>query len=269
MRYQVRKNLVGDPGQLKFWRDQLVSHFGNWRPTEITSLSLADYMIQSQRRLLEELRATVNLAEKEKWIPAAPKISMPPKYRARDHFLTEEELEKLIKASEERAHLHLFILIAITTGARRSAILELKWDTNVNLKNQVFDFNNPDQIETNKRRPVVPIAGNLMPVLERAKSLALSDYVIEWNGKPIKRIDTALEKAAKRAGVRCTAHILKHSAISYMAEQNFTVGQIAEFTETTAEVVGRVYMKVNPKGLIAISEGMNKLIPSPTQHLVI
>ena len=108
------------------------------------------------------------------------------------------------------------------------------------------------------------IASNLMPVLERAKSVALSDYVVEWNGKPLKRIDTALEKAAKRAGVRCTAHILKHSAISYMTEQGFTVGQIAEFTETTSEVVERVYMKVNPKGLIAISEGMNKLIPDTT-----
>ena len=87
------------------------------------------------------------------------------------------------------------------------------------------------------------------------------------NGKPVKRIDTASEKAAKRAGVRCTAHILKHSAISYMAEQNFTVGQIAEFTETTSEVVERVYMKVNPKGLIAISEGMNKLIPDTTSSV--
>ena len=81
MRYQVRKNLVGDPEQLKFFRDQLINHFGNWRPNEITSLSLADYITRSKRRLLEELRATVNLAEKENWISIAPKITMPPRYR--------------------------------------------------------------------------------------------------------------------------------------------------------------------------------------------
>ena len=56
-------------------------------------------------------------------------------------------------------------------------------------------------------------------------------------GKPPKQIDTALEKAAKRAGVRCTAHILKHSAISYMAEQSFNCTQLtAHLTIVTSDV---------------------------------
>lgn len=52
---------------------------------------------------------------------------------------------------------------------------------------------------------------------------------------------------------QCSMHrtFYMHSVISCMAEQNFTVAQKAGHSEITKEVVLWVYLKVNPKGLIA------------------
>jgi integrase len=52
---------------------------------------------------------------------------MPSAPRARERYLTRDEVEALIEAAQETPHLHLFLILAYATGARRGAVLELKW----------------------------------------------------------------------------------------------------------------------------------------------
>ena len=92
-----------------------------------------------------------------------------------------------------RPHIKLFILIGMTTGARRGAILDLAW-TRVKLDEGVIDFHYPNKFITKKRRSVVPIRQKLITALREAKSMATTTSVIEWNGKPVKSIKTAFQK---------------------------------------------------------------------------
>lgn len=190
---------------------------------------------------------------------------MPPKYPPRDSFLTKEEIAKLLDSSKKIAHLELFILIALATGARRGAILGLTWDR-VNFNKRVIDFNDPNLPLSKKRRPVVPFAEHLFQKLSLAHSVAQTTYVIEWAGKPLKRIDRTLNNAAARAGIKCTSHILKHTAISYMAEMGIPVSKIAEYTQTTHQTVERVYLKVNPESLRPIAEEMDALFATTSSN---
>jgi len=262
----IRLTGASDEKQLKFFGTLLVKDFGSLTPEQITPSSLAPYMEPSKRRLLEELRATLKSAQKQGWIEKAPEITMPPKYPSRTHYLTKDEVNRLLKETERTPHLKLFVMIALATGQRRGAILSLTWDR-VDLKNGVIDFNEPGRVETKKRRAVVPIAPTLLTALRSSKRDGKSQTVIEWNGLPVSRIDTALNKAAARAGVKCTAHTLKHTAISLLAQAKredgssmFTVDDIADLTETTPEVIKRVYRKVNPEALRPMADALGAVL---------
>jgi integrase len=93
-------------------------------------------------------------------------------------------------------HLARYIMVAICTGGRPEAILELT-RPQINLEHRLLHFNRPDRVQTKKRRPVVPIVDPLMPVLAAIEGF----YVIEVNGRPVRSIKTALKAAAVRAGI--------------------------------------------------------------------
>jgi integrase len=87
------------------------------------------------RTELEYLRACLNLrygrGHNRVWLPSGS----PP----RDRYLTREELEQLL-GNIATPHVRLFVILAITTGARMGAILELKWDQ-VDFKHRTVNFN--------------------------------------------------------------------------------------------------------------------------------
>jgi integrase len=69
----------------------------------------------------------------------APNIWLPPSSKPRSAWLTPEDVAK-VYADARSPHVALFIELAIATGARMSAILELTWDR-VDLEN---GFRRPD-----------------------------------------------------------------------------------------------------------------------------
>lgn len=62
----------------------------------------------------------------------------------------------------------MFVRIALYTGARSGAILDLTWDR-VDFANKLIYFKNPDRIVRNKRRATVPIEGALLRSLKWLK----------------------------------------------------------------------------------------------------
>src|SRR5690606_17672224 len=104
----------------------------------------------------------------------------------------------------------LFVLLALNTGARRGAILALRWDQ-VDLKQGRIDFNPAGRIQTAKRRPVVPINRPLLAALRKAKKAAKTDHVVEYQGEGLKGIRRAFRDACKAAGLAdVTPHTLRH-----------------------------------------------------------
>lgn len=190
---------------------------------------------------LEYLRACLNL----RYGRGNNHVWTPPAGAPRDRYLTREELDTLLQ-HVRTPHVRLFIILAITTGARMSAILELRWEQ-LDFKHGVINFNPAGREQTNKRRPVVPMTDRAREALEKAVQGALSDYVIEWDGKPVKSIKRAIRMAAKRSGVPCSPHVFRHTAGVWMAQADVPMQKIAQFLgHTSTRVTERTYARYSP-----------------------
>ena len=177
---------------------------------------------------LGALRAALRWAVAEQWIGKAPVIRVPPSPPPRDRWLTREEADRLVAACRSH-HVKLFVLLALHTAARKSAILELRWPQVSFIRRQI-DFNPPARVQTTKKRPVVPINDTLFEVLTEAFELRQTDHVVEWNGNPAGNIKKAFERTAKRAGlVGVTPHVLRHTAASWMAMAGVDMHKIQRF----------------------------------------
>ncbi len=229
--------------------------FGPLLPEQITPELVAQYIVErnavgvSGRHELVELKATLNAAERRKAITKAPHIDLPAAGRPRERFLTRGEFHRLLECAEY-SHTRLFILIAGTTGARKGAVLDLTWDR-VKLGEQGtgwIDFDNPDRPETHKRRTIVRITGVLVRELQKAKKQAQSNHVIECYGEPLNDIRTSFMNAAAKAGLgpEVTPHVLKHSVISWLAQEGVSIDRISYMTATSPKMIERVYRKYNP-----------------------
>jgi integrase len=127
-----------------------------------------------------------------------------------------------------------------------SALLELRWEQ-VDFKHRTINFNQVGREQTNKRRPEVPLNSRAYEVLEEAARAALTDWVIEWDGKPVKSIKKAIRKAAERSGVRCSPHVFRHTAGVWMAQADVPMQKIAQFMgHTSTRVTERTYARYSP-----------------------
>lgn len=197
---------------------------------------------------LRMIRAALN------WGYAELILSRKPEFRiellssiVRDEWITKDEANRLIAASSP--HLALFILIALSTAKRRSAILQLTWD-GVSLDRPGHEGIDFCEDVGNKRRGYTPIAGNvrLIQALKEANEKAETKYVIEWRGARVLDVKTGMNAAVKRAGIRhVSSHMLKHTAITWMVQADVSFERIAKYTNTSKDVIERVYGHHSPE----------------------
>lgn len=193
------------------------------------------------RTELEYLRACLNL----RYGRGNSHVWTPPASAPRDRYLTREEVDRLCE-HVGTPHVRLFIILAITTGARMSALLELRWDQ-VDFKHRTINFNQVSREQTNKRRPEVPLNSRAYAALEEASQGALTDFVIEWDSQPVKSIKKAIRMAAKRSGVPCSPHVFRHTAGVWMAQADVPLQKISQFLgHTSARVTERTYARYSP-----------------------
>lgn len=190
---------------------------------------------------LEMLRACLNMTLRDR----APDIWLPPSSKPRSNWLRPEDVAQ-VYADARSHHVALFIELAIATGARMSAILDLTWDR-VDLDNGFVDLMPAGRHVSNKQRAVVPITARALVAFKRAREGALTDHVIEWNGKPIKSIKKALERISERTGVDFSAHVLRHTAGVWMAKADVPMQKIAQYLgHTSSRVTEKVYARYSP-----------------------
>ena len=163
---------------------------------------------------------------------------MPP----RDRWLTRDELAAVLWAcwryrevqtvhrgrrkgepqeTEKRPlrHLARFILLAIYSGSRAGAVLTAspcrgEGRSYVDLERGIFYRLAEGARATNKRQPPVPLPRRLLAHLRRwfAKGI-VSEYFVEWNGRPVKSVKTAFKTALRSGqGERTdqSAHVASH-----------------------------------------------------------
>ena len=189
----------------------------------------------------------MNFGEKNDWINKAPHIHRPPKPAPVDRYLTKEQVKQLI-AHATKPHVGLAINIMAATGARMGAVSELTWDR-CEFDRGLIIFKKPEDLQRRKGRAVVPMNKTIRLVLLKAKSKAMTEFVITWGDKPVKSLKRSLATASAKAGIeRVTAHLFRHSAAVWMAEAGQPMSEIAQFLgHSDTRITEKAYAKYSPE----------------------
>lgn len=233
--------------------------FGHLRPDQITRELCGDYVAGrrqlgegkrgrtlSDGTILKELnvvRQALNWRGVKGAVFEAP--SQPP---PRDRHLTRAEFQKLLDACSA-PHVRLFVILALSTAARKGALLQLTWDR--------VDFDRR-QIrlavvgERNRKgRAIVPMTDRLFAELETAFAARQTPYVIEYAGGRVDNIKKGFAAAVARAKLGdVVPHDLRHSAAVWMAEGGVPMDEIAQFLgHSDPRITYRVYARFSPSYL--------------------
>ena len=265
----VEKNSASVRTAEVVWKN-LSPHFGALRPAEIEQ-AVEDYIATRQegaigscaaapatiRHELSRLKACFAWCAKPKQkilaLADVPVFDLPPDSEPRDRWLRTDEIQKLLNAAaelrdgERLSRGERFLWLALETGTRLQAALELTWDR-VDFEIGVINFNVPGRKRTKKRRTSVPISAALRPILMRAHIERESDLVLDHKTLTIWR---AIQQIAKRAGVAdVSPHVLRHTAATHMLRKGVPVWQVAGVLGVTVQMIEKSYGHHVPDGLL-------------------
>ena len=203
------------------------------------------------RELAGTLRPAIQHAIKQRrLIQGVYHVPVPTAPPGRQYWITRSEAARLLwemrRDKRSRLHLPLYAMIALYTGQRRRAILDLTW-AQVDLVRGRIDFNPPGRPQTTKQRPIIPIPYPLLAVLRRAQKRASSIFVIAYRGKPVRDVKTGFNSAAERAQVPdCTSHTLRHTAGTWMAQRGVPLREIAGYLGHSEQRTTELYAHHHP-----------------------
>jgi integrase len=235
------------------WK-RLSGTFGNLLPCHVTPELCGSY--QRARRAakvsngtihieLGYLRTALKFARKRGWILHTPFVAMPTKPPPREGHLSRDDARKLIAAAS-LPHVRLFLILALTTAGRAGAILDLTWDR-INFIKRTIDLRNPTRDETNKGRAFVAMNDRAFNALMEAQKGAVSGHVVEWGGGKVASVKKGVAGAASRSGIKCSPHVLRHTAAVWMAEAGVPMEEIASYLgHTDTKITFRVYARYSP-----------------------
>ena len=197
------------------------------------------------------------------WLEDNPmkKIKKLKEPRGRVRFLDDKEREALLDACKQAPyeHLYLIVVLALSTGARRSEIMKLRWaDIDFNRKQIVLH-------ETkNKERRVIPLTGHAHYLIKQHEKVRRIDtdllFPSQKGDKPYE-IKRSWEGALAKAGIdNFRFHDLRHSAASYLAMNGASLAEIAEVLgHKTLQMVKR-YAHLSEAHTSGVVASMNERI---------
>src|SRR5271165_2771680 len=208
---------------------------------------------------LGRLRAALRWAERKGLIGKAPFIPRPAQAPPRDKRLTREEAKRFLDACE-LPHVRLFVTVALTTGARMGALLDLTW-RQIDFDRSRIDLETPGRPKTNKGKAVVPMNEMAHLALVEAREGAMTSYVIEWGGHKVASVKKAIRSVGQRCGLPwVTAHVFRHSAACWMAEDGISMSEIAQFLgHKNSRITEEVYARFSPSYLEKAARSLNLL----------
>jgi len=244
--------------------------FGALPPNEIYPALIRDYRTnrQSQERRggkpglvgpravsveLAYLRAALKQAKRDGILTTAlPDIVLPRNagVRRRKRFLSDAEMSKLmtaLQADDTEPHIRLMVTLALMTAQRGVAIRSLRWE-HVDWDGQVvwFSATDPDPA-SNKQRQDMPLTPALRRVLEAARDVARTEWVIEWRDGPVLSVKKGFAALVKRAGLKdVTFHDLRRTVATQGLRRGHGFDVIAALLGDDVSVVRAHYAHVDP-----------------------
>jgi len=224
--------------------------FGPLRADQITPALCRDYA--TTRRKAGASDGTIHteltfLRAALRWHDPATgaRVEMPSKPPPASRHLTRAEYARLRDAAHS-PHVRLFVVLALATAGRMTAILQLTWDR-VDFEAGVIQLAD-GQAKTKKGRATVPMTDSARRELLAAHAARTCGHVIEYGGKAVGKIRKAFERAAESAGLAwVTPHALRHTAAVLMAEAGAPMAEIAQVLGHSDErTTFRVYARFSP-----------------------
>ena len=197
---------------------------------------------QTARKDLEYLQAALNFYHKEYVLDAVPAVTLPANGLPREEWLTRSQVAALLWAAWRRPdsrHLCRYVLIAVYTGTRTAAILDLRWLPSptsgyVDLTRGVFYRRGSRVKETKKRRPPARLHWRLAAHMRRWQRRDEADgvtHVVHFRGKPVQSLKRSWHHAREAAGIS-RAHVmycLKHTAATWLMQRGVDAWEAAGY----------------------------------------
>lgn len=222
----------------------------------------------SVARDLEVLSAALTYAvDDAKILASRPKVRKPKPSRPRYIFLTRDEAARILWSAWRchvidkdgrrvftSRHLCRFVLTGIKTGTRPGVILNTSFTaasdrSYVDLERGVY-YRLPegDDEEETKLRPPVSIPRGLLAHMRRWSKNSPGGWLVNYEGRSIDRIDRALRRAVKDAGLakRVTPHAMRHTFMTWGLGNGVSLTQIAKIAGMSVKIADRVYGHLDP-----------------------
>lgn len=204
---------------------------------------------------LTRLRSALNWAVKRKALQPGEVgyVWVPQKPDSRDRVLSADEIDRLISGCT-MPHVRLFVVLALCTGARSGALLDLTWDR-IDFERGIINLKadeaiNPLTKKARKGRAVLPMSDEARAALSEAKTAALSDYVIEWNGERVGSIKKGFGEACRRAGLEgVTPHTIRHTVATELDAAGIEAKKISRFLGHRSQASTAIYTHPKPESL--------------------
>jgi len=146
------------------------------------------------RRRLSGVRAALNWAFQREMVDRVPPFISIKVEEQRRRALAMPELQALWQA-DMPDHTRAFLLLAMATVARKTAILELT-RSQCDLARGLVDLNPPGRARTRKGRPVLPMVPSIRPLIEAAEG-----PLVAYKGQPVRDIKHSFAAAVHAAGL--------------------------------------------------------------------
>ena len=213
-----------------FFGDDPIDTLTYKRQDEYAALREQSVKHSTINRELDVLRSALLHAEANGRIGKAPAIYALEAEEVRERWLTPDEFGRLLGGCQAQ-HIWLYMLLAVTTCARPSAILDLRWDR-TDFQSDIIHLNPVGRAQTSKKRPTVKMPPALKQALLEARTQAFTDYVIEYGGYPLGSIKKAFKNAVKRAGFadddKIVPYTLRHTGATWLAQAGVSLWSIAD-----------------------------------------
>lgn len=241
--------------------------FGSWPACGISDMDVETYTRQrikggtfgkpvkpqTVRRELNTLQAVINYGVK-KGLIRGNKVAFPKPEggQRRDRWLTEEQQREIASRLHEASlDVRIMFRLAATYGARRGAIMDLRFGSQVDFIANTIDFRKPGARQNRKRRPTVPMTRAVRNDMEEM-------FRLKGRDARVCALNTPKEFKSFMEGIGygwVTPHVLKHTAITQMLRAGVSEIDVSRLTETDLRTIKEVYRHHTQDELLAIAEG--------------
>jgi len=209
----------------------------------------------SARRYMGVIAAALSWAYRRQEIASIPPIL---RIEATDgegaRPFTVEELRRLFAAARSE-HERRFLLLAVATGARPQAILELDWSR---VHAGVADLNVPGRRRTKKRRTRAALPPAAAAWLEGRRSVG---PVIQYAGKALKSHRMTFQRLAMRAGLSATAYGVRKAVATWLRQAGVPEWEVgAQLGHRVSSAMTERYAHHRPDYMAATRRALQALL---------